>query len=192
VSRRPEQQAAAAPGAPSLLDRLSGWRQRRDRSAKLRGALKLLAEAVRPVTGPKSLLLFSVGIGLDGAERGLLGPQDEPTLIERLNDSELAVYCLDTTPQQVEHALAGTLVVLAESSGGEYFGHIGRFQAPLRQIERRLRGYYMLTYLSDRRGGGYRRIQVTTRDRLLAVNARRGYIAGEGSDSGLLGSEASR
>ena len=180
VSREPEEQLAAAAGAPSLLGRLPAFRQRRARSTRLRGALKLLAEAVQPVGGPKSLLLFSVGIGLDGHERGLFGPHDEPTLIERLNDSELAVYCLDTTPPGVEHTLAATLGVLAERTGGEYFGHIGRFQAPLRQIERRLHGYYLLTYLTPRPGSDYRRIQVTTRSRDLEVTARRGYIAREG------------
>lgn len=177
VSRRPEEEAAAALGAPSLLAELPAFRERRRRSGKLRGALNLLAEAVRPVGGPKSLLLFSVGIGLDGPERGLFGPRDEPTMIERLNDSELTVYCLDTTPPWVEHALAGTLGVLAEKTGGEYFGHIGRFQGPLRQIERRLQGYYLLTYVSKRPGTGYRRIQVTIRERHLEVTARRGYMA---------------
>ena len=177
ASREPEEPAAGPPGAPSLLDRLPELGERRRRSAKLREALKLLAEAVEPVPGPKTLLLFSIGIGLGGPERGLLGPRDEPTLIERLNDSELAVYCLDTTPPGVDHALAGTLGRLAERSGGEYFGQIGRFQGPLRQIERRLRGYYLLTYRAPRAGPGYRRLRVATRSTDLVVTARRGYLA---------------
>ena len=177
VGREPEEQAAAAPGAPSLLDRLPPFRERRARSAKLRDGLKLLAEAVGPVPGPKALLLFSVGIGLDGPERGLLGPRDEPTLIERLNDSEMAVYSLDTTPPEVEHSKARALASLAERSGGEYFGHIARFQAPLRQIEKRLHGYYLLTYLAPGAEAGYRRIEVATRGRDLRVTARRGYLS---------------
>ena len=76
--------------------------------------------------------------------------------------------------------LAATLAVLAESTGGEYFGHIDRFQAPLRQIERRLHGYYLLTYLTAESGEGYRRIEVATRGRELEVTARRGYIARQG------------
>ncbi len=109
------------------------------------------------------------------------GRDDEPTLVERLNDSELAVYCLDTTPPEVEHSLAGRLGRLAERTGGEYFGHVSRFQAPLRTIERRLQGYYLLTYLSEAPGGGFRRIEVTTRGRQLRVSARRGYIRDAGS-----------
>ena len=177
VGREREQQAAADRGAPSLLAGLPPFRERRARSAKLRDALGLLAEAVRPLAGPKSLLLFSIGIGLGGPERGLFGPRHEPTLIERLNDSELAVYCLDTTPPNVEHALAGRLSALAESSGGQYFGHISRFQGPLRQIERRLHGYYLLTFVGERSTGGYRRIEVETRAGDLRVTARRGYLA---------------
>lgn len=177
VARRPEELRPAAAGAPSLLAGLPAFAERRDRSAKLRDALKLLAEAAQPVPGPKSLLLFSVGIGLDGPERGLLGPRDEPTLVERLNDSELAVYSLDTTPPEVEHSKARALAILAERSGGEYFGHIARFHAPLRLIERRLRGYYLLTYIAARGATGYRRIEVTVRGGDLRVIARRGYLA---------------
>jgi VWFA-related protein len=177
VSREPEEEAAAAPGAPSLLAELPGFRERRRRSTRLGAALELLAEAVRPVAGPKSLLLFSVGVGLDGPGRSLLTPRGESSLIERLNDSELAVYCLDTTPPAVDHSLAGTLGVLAERSGGEYFGHIAQFRGPLRQIERRLHGYYVLTFLPSRAGAGYRRIEVTTSREELVVTARRGYLA---------------
>ena len=176
-ARESEEERPAAPGAPSLLDGLPGFRERRQRSARLRGALGLLAEAVRELPGRKHLLLFSVGIGLAGHERGVLGPRDVPTLVEQLNDSELAVYCLDTTPPEVEHALADTLNLLAEATGGQYFGHIARFQAPLRRIDRRLQGYYLLTYVSTHAGAEFRRLEVATRSRELVVAARRGYLA---------------
>ncbi len=176
VGRDSAEERLPAAGAPSLLAGLPGFHERRDRSAKLREALKLLGEAVEPIDGRKHLLLFSIGTGLGGPERGLLGPFDEPTLIEQLNDSDLAVYCLDTTPADVDHLLAARLGVLAAATGGEYFGHLRQFQNPLRRIEQRLSGYYLLTYASDRPGAGYRQIEVAVRSPELVVSGRRGYL----------------
>jgi VWFA-related protein len=71
---------------------------------------------------------------------------------------------------------------IAKETGGGFF-EVSK-KEPLEQIYTRideeLRGQYNLGFTSDRpeAGSGYRHIQLTTKDKALAVQAREGYYAG--------------
>ena len=144
-------------------------------------ALLRIAEAAGHVPGRKSLLFFSIGTGLLGqAEHALLDSQYTPTLLETLNANDVAVYALDLTPPNAEHALAGVLQTVADATGGRYFHHVTEFRKPLRRVSEELQGYYLVSFRSSKPAGerGYQGVTVYARDPDLEVQGRKGFIYG--------------
>ncbi len=84
-------------------------------------ALELVARALAPIPGGKSLLYFGWGLGTRG---GLSGPNgseaqawDEAML--RMEEARTAIFVLDVTDAD-SHSLEGSIEQIADRTGGRY------------------------------------------------------------------------
>ncbi len=172
-----------SPGATelSILQRLPKGRELRQRTETVYEALGLVAEACGFVVGRKNLLLFTMGFGKEirfgDAEAD---PRYYPQLEAALNDHNVAVYPIDTSPAGRGTRQTDFLTQLAEDTGGVYHEDFYGFINPLRDIGGDSYAYYVLSYQSEHPAGeiGYQRIEVKSRDESVLVRARKGYRYG--------------
>lgn len=187
ASRRGDARATG----PSLLAHLPEGKELRDESKNLYDGLSLVAEATRDMIGRKNLLLFTIGFGdlrsnaggTTFADGGVISRPDiryYPGLKESLNDNNVAIYPIDLTPNEWEHAQRDFLNLLAIDTGGYYHFNFVSFLTPIRQIADEANGYYLLSYLAEHPSGqqGYRDVKIKTRNPELKVRARTGYRFG--------------
>lgn len=163
---------------PSLTAHLPWGDELRDETTRMYGALELIAEAAGRISGRKNLLFFTIGLG--ETDRFGIYQHDQrfyPQMLEALNDSNVAVYTLDLTPNDVSHTLEGSLSELADDTGGRYFNRFVSFTSPLGQIAQENSGYYLLSYRSERPAGesGFQDVRIKLRDPSLELRAREGY-----------------
>ncbi len=174
----------AAADAPSLLRELPSGKELRRETRQIYDGLSLLAEATGHIVGRKTLLLLSIGFGeIDGfAPFARADHRYYPGLEEALNDNNVAVYPIDLTPQNFEHAQTNFLNQLASDTGGFYYRNFVSFLTPLREIADESVGYYLLSYRAEHPRGkvGYQPIRVDMRSPQLVVRAPRGYRFGSG------------
>ncbi|MEM8929526.1 MAG: VWA domain-containing protein [Acidobacteriota bacterium] len=187
-SRRPENEDD---GSPALLANLPAGNDLRDETTRMYDSLRLLAEASRPIVGRKNLMLFSIGFGdvRNAAGSGgftsgsFVSRPDErfyPAMKEALNANNVAIYPIDLTPNNLQHAQRDFMQLLAVDTGGTYHFNFTNFVTPMRQIADEANGYYLLSYLAEHRSGenGYREVQIRPRNPEFEVQARRGYRYG--------------
>lgn len=179
-SRRPDDATG-----PSLLADLPQGKELRDETTRIYDALRLLAEATGDIVGRKNLLLFTIGFG--DVERGAgpslytrPDPRFYPELREALNDNNVAVYPIDLTPPEIDHAQTDFLHTLAADTGGTYHRNIVSFMTPLQQIADEASGYYLLSFETEHPAGesGYREVEVRAANPRFDVQAREGYRYG--------------
>ncbi len=179
---RSTRSAPAPPTQPSLLRNLPQGKELRRKTTRIYDGLRLLAEATGHIVGRKNLLLFSIGFGRFEGFSPVALPDRRyyPALEEALNANNVAVYPIDLTPTNTEHAQSHFLNILAADTGGYYYQHFVSFLTPLREIASESTGYYLLSYRSEHPSGesGYREVKVRTRARHLQVRAPRGYRFG--------------
>lgn len=185
ASRRPESSSE-----PSLIRHLPEGKELREASKNLYDGLSLAAEATRDIVGRKNLLLFTIGFGdlRNSVGTGLsldrlVARPDEryyPDLKASLNDNNVAVYPIDLTPSEWEHAQRDFLNLLAVDTGGYYHFNFVSFMTPMRQIADEANGYYLLSYMAEHRSGanGYRNLKVKAKNPEFKVRARTGYRFG--------------
>lgn len=181
--------AGADAGDASLLARLPTGKELSRITRRPYSALTRLAEAVGPIVGRKNILLFSIGFGavddFTGTARG-----DEryyPDMVRALNDNNVAVYAVDVSSLETQfHSQETFLSQLANDTGARYFSPTVSFATPLEQVSKETTGYYLLSYRAEHPRGesGYQEVKVDTVDRDLRVRARKGYLYGEGPQSG--------
>ncbi|HEX2123228.1 MAG TPA: VWA domain-containing protein [Thermoanaerobaculia bacterium] len=155
------------------------------RTGRVYEAIRVLADALRPIRGRKNLVLFSPGIveqdetvngGIIVNRSRYLDP-----MLEALNAANVTVYPLqlqrdpDTTPlfhQRLEE--------MAQVTGGQYFRFNTSFVTPLDRIENVNNGYYLLTYRSRKAPGerGFQKVSVSVKNPEFRVVARSGYQYG--------------
>jgi VWFA-related protein len=169
---------ATADGSPSILAGID--RSRLMGSGRIYDALRLLADAVQPITGRKAMMLFSSGIG-DAVSMSSPLPASEDRryqpMIAALNRANVSVYSIRMIRGAEFHAGEHVLSRIADETGGEYFRQIIDFGTPLRAAEKENSGYYLLTYRSSKRHGesGYQKVDVKLRNPEFRVKAREGY-----------------
>ena len=169
----------ARPG-PSLTAGLPNSWEIEKASLRVEDAVRIVAQAARPIIGRKNLVLFTLGFG---RAESVLGNPDEryyPPMTAALNDSNMAVYPIDLNGAGNQTPQNNFLSLLADDTGGTYFNTFNRFGDVLRDISRYNTGYYLLSFKSEVPGGeqGYRSFRVKARDRKVRVRARRGYRYG--------------
>jgi len=158
-----------------------------NRTGTVYEALDVLGNALHPVTARKDLILFSAGIiGPDEDVRGGMVINTsrffEPAA-KSLNRSNVAVYAinLNTGDVNLPEFVHQNLGRLASETNGEYYRFHASFLGPLKNLEKRTVGYYMISYTRPKVRGtsGYQPVQVSLKNRDFRVHARAGYSYGD-------------
>ena len=176
-SRRTDSEAEVSllPGLPEGLDL-------RKETPTIYEGLELLAQAAGAVRGRKILLFLGTGFGeLGPAGRWLPDNRFWPSMIQALNDNNVAVYPMDLTPLGTSHTLEASLENVAGQTDGQFFRYFTNFATPLEEISDVNSGYYLLSYRATHPTGetGYQKVKVSTRNKELKVQARQGYLFGQ-------------
>ncbi len=158
-----------------------------DRTGTVYEALEALGDSLRTLRARKDLVLFSSGIvAPDEDVRGGMVVNTsrfyEPA-VQALNRANVAVYGINLLEAQINtpEFVHQNLSRLANDTNGDYFRFHTSFIAPLKQIEKRTVGYYLISYYAQKPKGtsGYQPVQVTLKNPEFRVHARAGYSYGE-------------
>jgi len=150
-------------------------------------ALETLADSLRTLRARKDLVLFSGGIvAPDEDVRGGMivntSRYYEPAT-RALNRSNVAVYAinLNDAAANVPEYVHQNLSRLANDTNGDYFRFNTSYVTPLKQIEKRTVGYYLISYYANKQRGksGFQPVDVRLKNREFRVHARSGYSYGE-------------
>jgi len=167
---------------PSLRVHLPKGKQLRKATRNIYEGLEVLGQAAGHIPARKNLLFFSRGFG-EINDFGIYQPDPRYyyDMAEILNENNVAVYAIDTTPLEVSHSLENALNSVANDTGGRYYFNFTNFIAPLRQIAEENTGYYLLSYKATHPAGesGFQKVKVKTVNPRFKVRAREGYLYGE-------------
>ena len=174
------------PTGPSLLANLPTGKDLRKASRKIYNGLQLIADATADIQGRKNLLFLSWGFGETTAYGGYYpDPRYYPSMIQALNDSNVAVYSIDlvSTSRQgslLDRGINNSLSLLSDDTGGRYYYFFDTFAAPLKEVNEENNGYYLLSFETKYPLGdeGYREVEVETVNPEFRVRARKGYRYG--------------
>jgi len=160
--------APSAPPAPSLAARfdLAAARQ----AASPERALELVARALEPLPGEKTLLFLGWGMGRFDRGGVSMAPGFAPA-VRALRDAHASVFVLDTTSAD-SHSLAAGLEQVAEATGGAYFSTFRLPQLATRTLARAMSGYYVLTLDHGALGEQDGKVKVELRGKQGTVLAR--------------------
>jgi len=154
-----------------------------DGTGRIYDGLRLLGDALRPITGRKVLILFSPGIGEPSTFSPDVAEPEESRyipMVEALNSADVTVYPIHYLRDVQFHATENALSRLASETGGEFFHQVVGFGAPLKKIENASSGYYLLTYYSSHDAGrGFVPVEVKLKNSEFRVKARAGYGSSE-------------
>ena len=149
-------------------------------------ALDLLGDALRPIPARKDMVIFSNGIiGPDEDVRGGLimnRSRYYDPMIESLNSADVTLYpvSLQSGPIEPEY-VHQNLSTMAADTNGEYYRLHTSYISPLKQIEKKTAGYYLISYYTKKRPGehGFQKVSVALRNPEFKVSARSGYSYGD-------------
>jgi VWFA-related protein len=158
---------AAAEG-PSLRERLG--HERPERTYEIESALRLVATALKPLPGAKTVVFVGHGFGRLGLG-GVVMENNYDEAREALQDARASVFCLDVTTADY-HSLEAGLQMVSEDTGGFYerthiFG-----QRALARLGAALAGHYVLLVEKPDVKPGRHRIDVRLKGRSGTVYAR--------------------
>jgi VWFA-related protein len=162
---------------PSILAHLDPDRVMR-RTGQMYDALAVLGTALQQIQGRKVMMLFTPGIpGRSGSGLPLEDRYYKP-MVEALNAANTSVYGLNLLPMAQYHSAEQNVHRLTGDTGGTYYRTAVNFVTPLRMIENRNNGYYLLTYRTSRPkdAHGYQEIDVRLRNPEFRIEARQGYL----------------
>lgn len=126
--------------SPALFSRLN--REEMRRAAHSETALLLIANALRPIPGPKSLLLLGWGLG-HRTPIGVRMEQDWTPARYALDAARTSIFALDTTNADY-HDLEVGLQTAAEQTGGFYAKTHLFPEIAVNRLRRTLSGHYEL------------------------------------------------
>ncbi len=139
------------PEGPSLRSNLPTGKDLKKASRKIYNGLQLIADATSNIQGRKNLLFLSWGFGETTAYGGYYpDPRYYPSMIQSLNDSNVAVYSIDlvsTTRQGslLDRGINQSLSLLSDDTGGRYYYFFDTFAEPLKHVNEENNGYYKLS-----------------------------------------------
>ncbi|MGH9364996.1 MAG: VWA domain-containing protein [Thermoanaerobaculia bacterium] len=160
--------------APSLASHFD-FIGAREASTPERG-LYLLARALAPIPGGKSMLFFGWGLGTVG---GLSGPnaverRDYRAALHVLAAARVNIFTLDVSEADY-HSLETSLQVTSDLTGGTYQKTHIFARAALDRVSRAIAGRYVLVFVKPPGKRGEHSIEVSLTRRKGEVNARRYY-----------------
>jgi VWFA-related protein len=160
----------SAPQFPSLLDTVE--RQQLDRTYTIENALQVIAHALEPLPGAKTLVLVGHGLGR-GPEMVVESNYGE--VRAALHRARASVFSLDVTEADY-HTLEAGLQLVAEDTGGFYERtHIFGRRA-LDRLAAAITGHYVLIVEKPNVRRGTHEIEVKLHGRNGTVLARNEYI----------------
>ena len=162
---------------PSIVEQLDEDAVRTD-SGWVWDGLEMLGGALQPIHGRKVMLLFSPGLfGRRGGQAPLEDHYYDP-MVQALNASNTSVYGINLVPGIDGGTGEMNLTRLVDDTGGDYYRHPVNYLTPLRRIENRNNGYYLITYRSEKPESehGYQRVDVSVKNPEFRVEARDGYL----------------
>ena len=139
-------------------------------------ALALLADALAPIPGGKSMLYFGWGLGTVG---GLGGPNQTEVnawrdALKGMASARVNIFSLDVTDADY-HSLEVYLEQLSDLTGGRY-EKTNVFPAlAMQRVERAISGRYVLVFVKPRLRRGTHEIKVELAGRKGRVSARQYY-----------------
>lgn len=138
-------------------------------------ALIVIANALRPIPGPKSLVLFGWGLGYLVNGRVLMGP-DYVAARRSLESARVACFSLDFTEAD-GHNLADGLATAAADTGGFYASTFRFPQMAMDRLTKTLSGHYELEVRKpDTKVVGVHSIEVEVTRKNALVMARSSYV----------------
>ena len=147
--------------------------QRPDRSYSIESSLRLIANALEPLPGAKTVVLVGHGFGRGMA--GMLVENRYDETREALQRARASVFCLDVTEADY-HSLEVGLQTVADDTGG-FFERTHIFgRRALTRLAAALTGHYVLIVEKPLLSRGTHSIQVKLRNRDGSVLARSGYV----------------
>ncbi|HEX9161589.1 MAG TPA: VWA domain-containing protein [Thermoanaerobaculia bacterium] len=158
---------------PSLARRLN--KDEMKNAATSDAAFILIANAVRPIPGPKSMILFGWGLGTLSGGRVWMD-RKYPIARYALETSRVSVFAIDTS-QADWHSLEVGLQQAAADTGGLYARAFRFPKIALDLVEKALVGHYELEVRKpqlDKRG--YHTIDVDVKRKNATVLARSSYV----------------
>ncbi len=138
-----EEPVQVPPGEPSLVAAYDPAAARSASSAEQ--AFLVLAKALAPLPGTKSLAFFGWGLGRLSAGVVSMLPEYEPAR-RALRDARVVVFSLDITDAD-HHSLEFGLEQIAEDTGGFYAKTHDFPNLAMARLERALQGYYALAFV---------------------------------------------
>lgn len=172
----------AASGGVSLVRNLDFGRVI-DRTGTVYEALDVLGDALRPIRGRKELVLFSYGInaGDEDVQGGMILSRSRyyDPAIASLNSADVSVYAVSMGDADVSSSAHQSLSMLSNDTKGEFFPFHASFLTPLRQVEKKAAGYYLISYASTTHPKGFQKVDVSLRNPEFRVSARPGYSLNE-------------
>jgi VWFA-related protein len=172
---RTAEPARLPPGPFPSLARHFDYEAALDASTPERG-LDLVAQALEPIPGGKSMLYFGWGLGTVG---GLTGPvprekRDYRRALSSLSAARVNIFTLDVTDADY-HTLEYRLEAVADATGGTYQKTHLFPNAAIDRVTRAISGRYVIVFVkpSLRRGG--HEVELTLANRKGNVSARTYY-----------------
>jgi VWFA-related protein len=171
--------ATDEPGPPPIVP-MPSLRSRLDpdamkKAASSEAALLLLGNALRPIPGPKSLILFGWGLGRFGAGGVTMLPVYAAAR-QALEAARVSVFSLDFT-QADYHSLEVGLGKVSEDTGGFYAKTYHFPTLAINRLQRTLVGHYELEVRKpETRVKGVHSIEVDVTRRNGAVMARSTFV----------------
>lgn len=141
---------------PSLL---AAWDDRRARdAASPEAALHVLADALAPIAGPKTVVMIGYGMGRFSSTGVTMVPEYDRAR-RALAAARATVFALDVTEAD-SHSLEAGLIAVAEDTGGFYARTHVFSGAALARLEQALAGHYVLTFVRPDLPKGEHRLEV--------------------------------
>lgn len=128
--------------SPSLAAYLD--RDKLRRAASSEKGLTLVADALRPMAGPKTILLLGWGLGERHGSSGVWMRRQWREARAALDAARVSIFALDTTDADY-HDLQVGLIAAAEQTGG-FYAKTNTFPSlAIQRLQRTLSGHYELT-----------------------------------------------
>lgn len=161
---------------PSLARRLD--RDQMKKSVSSDEAFILIANALRPIPGPKSMILFGWGLG-ERVGGAVVMNRKYPIARYALETSRVTVFAIDTT-QADYHDLELGLQQAAADTGGMYARAFRFPQLAVDRVQKALVGHYELEVRKpELKNRGTHTIDVSVKRKAVYVMARSSYVDSE-------------
>jgi VWFA-related protein len=159
--------------SPSIATRLD--RNEMLHCAKAETALILIANALRPIPGPKSMIFIGWGLGRM-SQGGWRMEMNYPYARTALEAARVSVFTLDVT-QADSHTLEVGLGVVSGDTGGSYDKTFHFPKLAVERLKKTLTGHYELEVRKpDTKVRGRHSIEVTVNRRNVDVLARSSFV----------------